>query len=162
MERTEMKKMQYTGNGESELLYYAKDDEGYGIAVVNTRGSHPCGYITFPGIENVHDYDNFCPGKEYPNGYAFYDIDQGAHYGYTYLGGLEAYGIEGKWIGWDYAHLGDWRQAGLPEDDVKYGIHREGDRKWTTQEIAQCALMQILTIKLEGFRYWEEKYCEEE
>lgn len=149
MENYEMKEMKYRGDGNSELLYYTKDEEGYGIAVINVRGSHPCGYITFPGIEKVNNYDAFTCYKEND---AFGRIDIGPHYGYTFLGTLENNGLEGRWLGWDYAHLGDWVQSMPPEKDV---FAHFGDKKHTTNEIALSALAQIFYIKSGWYEYDE-------
>ena len=89
-----MKQMIYDGARKSELLNLIVDGEFLG-AVVNTRGSHPCAYIQFPGIEKVENYD-------------YFHLDCGVHGGFTFLGDLEHLGLNGLWLGWDYAHCGDY------------------------------------------------------
>lgn len=145
---TEMKEMKYDGT--DGILYYAKDEEGYGIAVIS-MGSHPCGYITFPGIEKVTNYDYF---YVYRNNDPFNGIYFGAHYGYTFLGELDRWGLEGTWIGWDYAHM----------DDFMYYSERDssffnGRKKWTTNEIALSALCQIMYIRNGWYEFVDEDEC---
>lgn len=133
----ELKKMEYSaeeGKSGSELLYYAKDKDGYGMAIVNTRHTHPCAYITFPGIENVEHYENYyiwC--DDYEGLYS----DCGVHYGFTFLGNLNHYGLEGKWIGWDYAHLGDYNPF----------YPHENDHKYTAEEVAKDVLLALTMVK---------------
>ena len=74
-------------------------------------GTHPCAYVEFHH-ELKRDSDLWCKtpchgGITYDD-YAYWDKNDGTYY-----------------IGWDYAHLGDY----LP--------FRDNDKKWTTQEILE-------------------------
>lgn len=143
----EMKKMKYDGT--KGILYYAKDEEGYGIAVIS-MGSHPCGYITFPGIEKVKGYDNF---YVYRKNDPFNGIDHYAHGGYTFFGDLDRWGLEGIWIGWDYAHYDDFTYYG----DIITSFF--DGKKWTTEEIALSALCQIMYIRNGWYEISDEDEC---
>ena len=145
MKQKTYKNMEYTGNGKTEVLYYAKDKEGYGICVLNIRGSHPCGYITFPGIDKVETEEDFAPYREDD---PFWEALVGPHGGYTFLGKLDNIESDDIWIGWDYAHLGDYVAY---DGDINYA---RDERKWTTSDIINCALLQILYIK-NGWFYIE-------
>ena len=92
--------------------------------VILSLGSHPCAYIELP---NTHKYY----GKDY------YNIPIYCHGGLTYSSNE---GIvfpkdnlshrDGYWIGWDYAHYGDFCYYGIPYLDCG-----SFDKKWTTEEI---------------------------
>lgn len=126
-----MKEMIYSGNGNTELLHVEWNDHGQALAVVNVKGSHPCGYIQFPGIEELKSYDDLWIEDENDED-DFFDI----HGGWTFLGSLEHLGLPGIWIGWDYAHFGDWTQSMPPEQDV---FRHENETKHTTEEIVETA-----------------------
>lgn len=131
-----MKKMIYDGSGKSEILYVEWNSHGQALAVVNVRGSHPCGYIQFPQIDEIESYDDF------------WLEGAGIHGGWTFLGSLEHLGLPGMWIGWDYAHLGDWTQTMDPKLDV---FSHEEERKWETEEIVKAARKALDLI-------WKGKY----
>ena len=124
-----MKEMIYSGNGITELLAIEWFNDGTAYAVVNTRGSHPCAYIQFPGIEKIKSYDDVD---------LFYDEadDFWIHGGFTFLGTYENLGLPGIWLGWDYAHYGDWTQ-GCPADQDPF--NHEDEKKWTTEEVVDHA-----------------------
>ena len=130
-----IKEMVYDGSGNTEVLYQ-ESSGGYGLAVVNTRGSHPCGYITFPGIEKLKSYDDIFLGND--------EEDFDVHGGFTYLGGLSKIGLKGVWLGWDYAHLGDWCQGVPPYADV---FNHSNDTKYTTEDVAAEARVALRLIQ---------------
>lgn len=117
-----MKQMIYKVIREIEIL-----DEGYidnfHYCVVSL-GTHPCAYVELP---KEHKYY----GRYYD------DIDIVCHGGLTYCSDQ---GIitktnenhkDGYWIGWDYAHYGDY--AGY---ETMYPIElMSGGKRWTTEEI---------------------------
>ena len=126
---SEMKPMVYSGNGVSELLYSEEVDDGYKLAVYNIRGSHPCAYVQFPGIEELNSYDEVdIMGDKYPHG------------GFTFLGELPDF--TGIWLGWDYAHWNDYTYyaGGLAD----FG------KKWTTEEIVEEA-REVLELFRGGY-----------
>lgn len=131
-----MKEMIYDGSGKTEVLHVERNEHGQALAVVNVRGSHPCGYIQFPELEKVESCDDLWIG----NDKEWVDI----HGGFTYLGTLENLGLSGKWIGWDYAHCGDWTQSMPPYDDM---FSHEDERKYTTEEIVETARQALEFIR---------------
>ena len=88
-------------------------------------GSHPCAYV-----ECDIDYYNECNNPNY---------DEPAHCGFTFYGSLSHWEkkeildektkqfFDRYFIGWDYAHLGDY---------TKFKIFK-CDKKWTTEEILE-------------------------
>lgn len=89
---------------------------GYKVLIVNYF-THPCAYI---GLRSNHKYDHVY----YED---IHDID--CHGGLTYSGDdhivVKELQNSGWFIGWDYAHSGDW-----------YGPYPiPGDKKWSTMEI---------------------------
>lgn len=114
-----MKEMVYQSQRKREIL-----DTGYifgYLYYILNLGTHPTAYIKIPSDHpyfNVKDYD---------------EIPLNVHCGLTFMdnGGLridENGGfIEGKFIGWDYAHAGDYYAY----------LGFESDKKWTTKEIQE-------------------------
>lgn len=115
-----MKEMKYCAKSKREVL-----DTGYCLGLlyyIMNLGIHPTAYIRIP--EEHKDYK-----KDYN------DIDLSVHGGLTYarnhLWISENQKIDGWFVGWDYAHWGDY--AGYEEklpDELK-----TGGKKWTTEEI---------------------------
>lgn len=82
-----------------------------------SRGTHPCAYID---ISNESDIDTE------------HIIDDNCHYGETYhKDTLELPGRKmlGDFVGWDYAHAGDFMGFYEGDGTLKYA------KKWTTKEI---------------------------
>ena len=129
IEKSELKEMQYTGNGVTEILYYESYDDGTALMVKNIRGSHPTAYITFPDISKVkYEEDLYFPGDVYP------DI----HGGFTFLGKLKEDTHDRIWIGWDYAHAGDWTQSVPVNEDIF--DHHEERKYWEYEIIRECKI----------------------
>ena len=115
-----MKEMEYSIDRRIEVL-----DTGYCLGLlyyIMNLGTHPTAYIRIP--EGHKDYK-----KDYD------DIDLSVHGGLTYARNYlwisENQKIDGWFVGWDYAHYGDY--AGYEEkfpDELK-----TGGKKWTTEEI---------------------------
>lgn len=138
--KTIMKEMDYNGSGKTEILYIETDGD-FALAVLNIRGSHPCAYIQFPEIEKIESYDDtwFKNGEDPDD---WFDV----HGGFTFLGTLERHGIDGLgldglWLGWDYAHAGDYFESGL-----HFGME-DYEKKWTTEEIVKEAREAIERVK---------------
>jgi hypothetical protein len=110
-----MNEMIYTGTRLNlpEVLY-SEEYKGYKFYILNL-GTHPCAYVEIPKGNKFYEveYDNI-------------DID--CHCGLTYSNkSLRSVDESGWFIGWDYAHLGDY---------VGYFEYNYGeDKKWTTLEI---------------------------
>ena len=131
----EMKEMVY--GGKTNLLY-ACSFNGYDIAIINIRGSHPCAYIRIPDekikaikARTAADFTKY-----------YYWEDGQVHGGFTYgmfgkPGDYEEL-KEGFWLGWDYAHCGDYTYDDAYVDMLLSRETRE--KKWTTLEILHEAI----------------------
>lgn len=82
--------------------------------IILNLGTHPCTYLNVKGTkyENTH-YD---------------EIPLDVHGGLTFNGKLD-YHPDGVWIGWDYAHYGDYMTFNYASDG----------HKWTTDELIKEA-----------------------
>lgn len=117
-----MKKMEYQLNREIELLDSGKC-MGYNYYILNL-GTHPTAYVEIPKNHKFYMsiYDNI-------------DID--VHGGLTYSEDYLVFDkekITNSWfIGWDYAHYGDFMgyELNYPNE------FRTGGKKWTTEEIQE-------------------------
>lgn len=109
---------------------------GYNYYVLNL-GTHPCGYVEIPSgtkYFNV-DYD-----------YIPVECHGGLTYGRGYLHTVAEIDDNRYFIGWDYAHYGDY--AGY---DSKYGIDSEfkGAVYYTEEIVRECKNVINQLIKLE-------------
>lgn len=115
-----MKEMKYQFDYKREIL-----DTGFCFGLlyyIISLGTHPVAYIKIP-----EDSKYFGKG--------ICDIDIEVYGGITYaedqLYISDSQKLEGWFIGWDYAHYGDY--SGIEE---KLPIHlRSGGKRWTTKEI---------------------------
>lgn len=102
--------MIYQGHEENRKILYRgiyKDTVFY----VVSYGSHPCAYVRADVPESFVDYI-YCHG-----GITFYDD------------AFEQFDAKGKYIGWDYAHSGDYNGMSPVL----------GGKKWTVSEIIEEA-----------------------
>lgn len=123
-EKKKMKEMKYQLDRKIEML-----DTGYCFGLlyyILNLGTHPVAYIKIPK-------EHILFNKDYDDIYEELDID--VHGGLTYSNDhlyiSETQKIEGWFIGWDYAHYGDY--AGY-EEMFPENI-RTGGKRWTTEEI---------------------------
>ena len=95
-------------------------------------GTHPCAYVHVPSTNPIAKMSFswldlsekvFCHG-----GVTWFD---------SYLPNNERY-TDGKWLGWDYAHAGDYFGNGWNDTDFK---------KWTTEEILEEVKSVIAQVK---------------
>lgn len=110
----------YSGTGPEILAGGDIFDAQYKYLIVNHAGSYPCCYIGIPNGKEVNTDDIHCHG------------------GVTWCGGLPELlyeSIEDKeflrdvwWIGWDYAHYGDWIY-------VPNRRPTKLEKEWTTREL---------------------------
>lgn len=112
-----MLEMVYQSERKEEILYKG-EYKGFEYKIVS-YGTHPCCYVVIPKNHKFYnkDYDDICVM---------------CHGGMTYAGKEK----DNKfWIGWDYAHYGDY--TGVCEmpilKEFKY-LHKN-DKKWTTKEL---------------------------
>lgn len=122
-----MKEMVYMNKSILDLLDSGIYN-GYQYRIVS-RGLHPCAYVELPEGHKYYGLD-------------YNDIPVDCHgsltYSYIYVDGL--FSGTGWWIGWDYAHSGDYTGLNLCEHW----------KKWTTAEILEevkQVIDQLLTMK---------------
>lgn len=139
--KSKVKAMEYTGNGKSELLYVEVNPDGSAFCVKNLRGSHPTAYVRladtiYEDLQKKKQYDEGVFAEMAPSGNVCVDINY-----FEYGSPMKDSCLpEGAWIGWDYAHCGDWTQnfpVGSMEDKM-FG-HCEDEHKYTTEEVANAA-----------------------
>ena len=120
METMKFKNMLYGKRKEGEIL--AEGEVGIYRFKVVSYGSHPCCYVHVPIVHPL--YENLDLAESI--------ID--CHGGITFDGSLTKFGDEQYYIGWDYAHAGDYMSFG---DDIPY--HNEEDKKYSILElVADC------------------------
>ncbi len=123
----EIKEMKYQTNRKVELLYN-NIYKNYHYYILNL-GTHPTAYIEVTRHSHIYFQD-------------YRELDINVHGGLTFSGNTlylnEKNKITNSWfIGWDYAHTGDY--VGYYEDFNNCGIFTinslRDDKKWTTKEI---------------------------
>lgn len=121
---TDMKEMKYCRNRKIEILA-----TGYCFGLlyyILNLETHPTAYIKIPKGNKLYN-------KDYDDIYKEVDID--VHGGFTYsrnyLWISENQKIEGWFIGWDYAHYGDY----CGYEEIFPEKIRTSGKKWTTEEI---------------------------
>ena len=134
-----MKKMEYGKECKSDVLYHGTID-GFECAIVNTRGSHPCAYINVP--KSVLDkYKE--PELDYDRWYS------DCHGGFTYAN-IKCPGIDsderGFWLGWDYAHCGDYTCTTLI-NGKPFFEPRDWEKVWTTAEVLENVVDTIHSLE---------------
>lgn len=120
-----MEEMVYSSKAKREVLDSGQC-MGFFYCILNL-GAYPTAYIKIP--EN-HPYY-----KKHYN-----EIDINVHWGLTYsreyleIGEIPT--LDGWFIGWDYAHAGDY--VGWYEEEVykQFSLHKD-TKKWTTEEIKE-------------------------
>lgn len=114
-----MKKMIYGPDCKKEILYEGTY-EGYPFLIVS-YGVHPCAYVEIHKDHPLYKKD-------------YWDANINVHGGITYGDYLPNFNQDkSKWfIGWDYAHLGDY-EGYYEKFDINPSLL--GDKKWTTEEI---------------------------
>ena len=134
MEYREIKyrEMEYQKDRKVELLCEDKY-KGYNYYILNL-GTHPTAYVEIPKNNKLY-------GKEYE------DINIMVHGGFTYSRN-ELMGIQSEnwFIGWDYAHGGDF----LGYDILFNFGYKSNNKKWTTKEmIEECqnVINQIVDLE---------------
>jgi len=115
-----VKPMKYQSKRKIELLYNSIY-KGFHFYILNL-GTHPTAYVEIPKKHKLFGVD-------------YNDIDISVHGGFTYsrdnLFISENTKMDGSWfIGWDYAHCGDYYCTDLPNCFCE-----KNDKKWITEEI---------------------------
>ena len=116
-----MKDMNYIKKRQIDILHKGKY-KGYLFCIISL-GTHPCAYVCLP---KGHKY--------YQKSYD--DIPIGCHYGLTFASDdfhfNPVYQPDVWWIGWDYAHAGDYMGYDIIFDK---SLQLPEDKKWKTHEI---------------------------
>lgn len=124
-----MKQMIYTFERDNEILDVGTID-GYDY-VIMSYGTHPCAYVKTQNEQYVDEND----------------ID--VHGGITFNGGRDFGCGRNHYIGWDYAHCGDY--CGL--DMMLPPEYITDDKKWTTEEILEDVKDVIKQLKKQREEY---------
>lgn len=119
-----MKQMEYKTEIEKKVLHEGTHD-GYDFLILSL-GSHPTAYVKVP---KEHKYFE----KDYE------DIDIDTHGGLTYSNFGVIHREDGWWIGWDYAHAGDYLEYVC---DVSFK-----GKMWSTEEIFEHVKHVINQLK---------------
>lgn len=125
-----MEPMIYRNPVGSRKVLFRGDVNGIEAAIVS-YGSHPCAYIRVTDelekkIKEQDEYLNFAN-----NGWPLYDLVlANPHGGFTFYGDLSFFDESETWVGWDYAHAGDYVFYG-----IEFDIYHKSEHRWTTEEI---------------------------
>ena len=129
------------GRYENPIIIEAGEDGDYFWLVISL-GSHPCAYV---GVKAEHPLF----GIDYDEMYEK-DIAIDVHGGVTYTSReVIGMGLDRWWIGWDYAHSGDYT-AFSSEISESYKKLRRHERKWTLKEIKEDVKDVIKQLRKEG------------
>lgn len=107
-----MKEMVYTPRRQKAEILYESELNGFEYFIVSF-GTHPCCYIKIP-----EEHELF--GLDYDKIYEL-DYDIPCHGGLTYSDDRLLDKEKGWYLGWDYAHLGDYSPM-LEPDGRKYSV----------------------------------------
>jgi hypothetical protein len=121
------KEMSYTKRYKLPKTLYKDEHKGIDILVLS-MGSHPCAYI---GVDKDSEFVKSIKDKDYDD----IELSDYVHGGITYagVGEGEVRPSNKFWIGWDYAHMGDYFHIGIKCPKGMKG------HKWTTQEMIDDA-----------------------
>lgn len=133
--------MDYTVHRQEIVALARGKFEGYPFVVLSL-GTHPTAYVCLP---KGHPYF----GKDYD------DMDIDVHGGLTYANDTVATSTikDRWWIGWDYAHLGDFMgYYSGPDYEPGGALHQykhlhESEKRWTRDEIIEEAKAVIAQLK---------------
>lgn len=130
--------MDYTVHRQNVTVLARGKYEGYPFIVLSL-GTHPTAYVCLP---EGHPYF----GKDYD------DMDIEVHGGFTYANSFVAKSTikDRWWVGWDYAHLGDFMgyyAKGGPLAEFSEAHGHDKEKKWTRDEIVDEAKNVIRQLK---------------
>lgn len=122
-----MKEMKYQSKNKIEVLA-----TGYCLGLlyyILNLGTHPTAYVKLPNNLKIDEND--------------IDVHGGVTYSNDHLWISDNEKINGKFIGWDYSHCGDY---GGYEELLPLELRR-GGKKWTTEEIFKDVKVVCYQIK---------------
>ena len=148
----EVKEMIYEPSlhfGQKDAVVLADDTYNDTRYVVVSYHTHPCAYIQlnkdlpiFNDIKDDYNYDDLMLSS--PHGGITYMSDE------LCIPDLEDNHKEGMvWIGWDYAHAGDYIENPLSD---RFNFVFSDDKKWTTWEIIQDCIRTIDELEEDTLR----------
>ena len=158
MYQSEIKEMTYATRDQS-ILYLEVNDDDTAICIID-RGGWPCSYIKMP--EDI--YQNHVESTNWDGNYD--DIDVWVHGGVTFgeycrLKIYDHYNHfevdervpEGYWLGWDYAHAGDYCFRGLDYDPV-FRFDPGYEKKYTIKELIDEAHEALKELRDNNFHIY--------
>lgn len=110
----------------------------YGVI---SGGTHPCCYVECTDLllDRINEQKGeFASSMEYDKANKFADV----HGGFSFFGPHHLLDPEKNWLGWDYAHFGDYVAS--------YGD--AGWKKWTSQELVEHCKKCIDQLKAFSFQ----------
>ncbi len=156
MYQSEIKEMTYSTKNQS-ILYLEVNDDDTAICIID-RGGWPCSYIKMP--EDI--YQNHVESTNWDGNYD--DIDVWVHGGVTFgeycklklrsENDFDKFEIdkrmpEGYWLGWDYAHAGDYYYSGLP--DSVFAFDPDIEKKYSIKELIEEAHEALKELRDNNF-----------
>lgn len=157
MYKSEIKEMIYSTRDQS-ILYLEVNDDDTAICIID-RGGWPCSYIKMP--EDI--YQDHVESTNWDGNYD--DVDVDVHGGVTFgeyckLMIRTEYGAfvdnrlvpEGYWIGWDYAHAGDYCYLG--RDEYLFRFDPAIEKKYTIKELIDEAHEALEELRSNNFRIY--------
>lgn len=133
-------KVIYRGQNNEAILLEGDYEERHFI-IVRTRMGHPCAYVETKPDDWAYSQK---PG-EWSEQYDVYDVY--VHGGATYYGKLSWDHNNRIYLGWDYAHMGDYDYC-----------FNEG-YKWTLPEILMDIARAVDGIDRQNGDHWEETHA---
>lgn len=139
--------MEYKRLDQPELLTFGTRYWGYDFIIIN-MGTHPTAYVRIPknhpffGLHYDEVNKNIvCPdcGKIHESE-VFTFSDSSTNFAHRVKDGELI--PEGWWLGWDYAHLGDWQGYLTDEENIE-----KDNRKYSTEEIVRDCIDVIRFLR---------------
>ena len=141
-----MKQMEYGKNiKDVEVLYHGSIDN-FECVIINNGGTHPCAYINVPK-DILNKYDDPKLVDEAWSG----DCHGGFTYSEPTCPGLTSEN-EGFWLGWDYAHAGDYICMMVGGNIIR--LPKEWEKTWKTCEILENVIDTIHSLKYDTDYYF--------
>lgn len=161
MYQSEIKEMTYSTKKQS-ILYLEVNDDDTAICIID-RGGWPCSYIKMP----ADIYQNYVESANWDGNYD--DIDVWVHGGVTFgmycklmLRSEDDFDKfefeidkrmpEGYWLGWDYAHAGDYCYRELP--DPVFHFDPGFEKKYTIKELIDEAHEALKELRENNFHIY--------
>lgn len=162
MYQSEIKEMTYATRNQS-ILYLEVNDDDTAICIID-RGGWPCSYIKMP--EDI--YQHHVKSTTNCGGFYYDDIDVCVHGGVTFgeyckliirsdYDHYDQFEVdermpEGYWLGWDYAHAGDYCYRGLSNPVFRFDPSVE--KKYTTEELIEEAHEALKELRENNFHIY--------